>query len=78
MEYQGQPGIPIRVIPIKSFRHPDQWCLYSKSEGASYGKLRDIFEEASQAADKENKRHFDYWEAMNPEANKMFLGGRLS
>ena len=59
-EYKGEPGIPIKVVPTQTSLHPGKWVLFSKSEGTYFGKQRDTFEEAAEAADKENRRMASY------------------
>jgi len=57
--YPGAPSdIRITVFPTKSVSRPDKFSLFSSSENAYFGKLRDTFQEAVEAANKENLRMY--------------------
>lgn len=57
--YPGAPsGIQITVFPTRSFSRPDKFSLYDSVEGAYFGIRRDTFQEAVEAANKENIRMY--------------------
>jgi len=57
--YPGAPsGIRITVFPTRSVSRPDKFSLYSSTDNAYFGKLRDTFQEAVEGANKENLRMY--------------------
>ncbi len=55
--YPGAPSnVRIAVFPTKSFTQPGKFTLFSVDQNASFGKVRDTFQEAVEAANKENLR----------------------
>ncbi len=55
--YPGAPsGIRITVFPTRSFSYPNKFSLFSSTENAYFGTLRDTFQQAVEAANKENIR----------------------
>jgi len=57
--YPGAPsGIRITVFPTRSVSRPEKFSLYSSTDNAYFGKLRDTFQEAVEGANKENLRMY--------------------
>jgi len=55
--YPGAPSnVRITVFPTKSFTQPGKYALFDVSQNATFGKRRDTFQEAVEAANKENLR----------------------
>ena len=49
-------GIRITEFPTRSFNNPDKFALYSTQSGSYYGIQKNTFEEAVEAANRENVR----------------------
>jgi len=65
--YRAPDGIPINVWPVRASTG-EGYSLYDRTEGVWFGQRRKTYQEAVEAADRENRRLWEAHKALHPQA----------
>ena len=64
--YHAPDDIPIKVWPVRA-PTGEGYSLYDRTEGVWFGRRRQTYQEAVEAADKENRRLWESYKALHPQ-----------